>query len=44
MTGDYESYNGCSPGENIYSFISLTGNQLTITTNGVDYVYTKSSD
>lgn len=44
MTGDYESYNGCSPGENIYSFISLTGNQLTITSNGVDYVYTKSSN
>lgn len=41
MTGDYESYNGCSLGENTYSFITLTGNQLTITNDGVDYVYTK---
>jgi hypothetical protein len=44
MTGNYESYYGYSLGENIYSFLSLTDNQLTITNEGVDYVYTKSSD
>ena len=43
LTGDYGSYNGISAGENIYFFISLTGNQLTITNDGVEYVYTKSS-
>lgn len=44
MNGDYESYNGYSINENNYSFIGLTGNQLTITNDGIDYIYTKSSN
>ncbi len=44
MTGDYESYNETSIGESTYSLLSLTGNQLTITNDGVDFIYTKKTN
>lgn len=43
-TGNYESYNQISSGESIYMLLSLAGNQLTFTNDGVNYVYTKKTN
>jgi hypothetical protein len=39
--GDYESYMGIAEGDVFTNYVSISGNQLSITYDGTDLIYTK---